>query len=95
MEIKNLWSVKLSENVSAVINEYGSNMVKFKFDPLAAIEAKNALAQGTFPLEFSPFKINNTLETIQEEKNRSAGEINSGKYLYPQPLLGNSGSSTC
>ena len=90
MEIKNLWSVKLSENVSAVINEYGSNLVKFKFDPLAAIEAKNALVQVTFPLEFSPH-----LRNHSRRKNRSVGEINSGKYLYPQPLLGNSGSSTC
>ena len=88
MEIKNLWSVKLSENVSAVINEYGSNLFKSKFDPLAAIEAKNALAQGTFPLEFSPFKINNTLETIQEEKIEVQEKSIVENISTPSPYLG-------
>jgi hypothetical protein len=31
---------------SVAFNEYGSNLIKYKFDPLAVIEAKFAMAQG-------------------------------------------------
>jgi len=43
MEINNLFTVMLRDNVSATINEYGTNFYNSKFDSLAAIEAKNAL----------------------------------------------------
>jgi len=46
MEIRNLWTIHLNEHTTAVINEYGSNFIKSKLDPLAAIEAKHALLSG-------------------------------------------------
>lgn len=42
-EGRKLWSVQCNAMQSVVINEYGSNMIKTKYDPLAAIEAKNAI----------------------------------------------------
>ncbi|XP_025811988.1 uncharacterized protein LOC112889513 [Panicum hallii] len=46
IEVKQLSSVKLHENTSTMINEYGTNMFKSKFDPLTVIEAKNDLIFG-------------------------------------------------
>jgi len=36
----------IQDNVSAVINKYGSNMVNSKYDPLSEVEAKRALNAG-------------------------------------------------
>ena len=46
MEIKNLWKLNTGDNTSTVINEYSSNLYKSKFDPLIAVEAKQALISG-------------------------------------------------
>jgi hypothetical protein len=43
MEVRMLTSIHFDDAARIVINEYGSNMEKFKSDPLATIEAKNAL----------------------------------------------------
>ncbi|KAK8445210.1 hypothetical protein SEVIR_9G288142v4 [Setaria viridis] len=64
-EIKKLWSVKLSENSTTVINEYGSNMKTSKFDPLGAIEAKYAL-------KMSNHEASSKLTPIVEDKEESA-----------------------
>jgi hypothetical protein len=45
MEIKNLFKMQLNERTVAV-NEYGTNLIKNKYDPLAVIEAKVAMSQG-------------------------------------------------
>jgi hypothetical protein len=45
MEIQNIMKMKLNERTVA-INEYGTNMIKYKYDPLAVIKAKFAMAQG-------------------------------------------------
>jgi hypothetical protein len=45
LEIQNIMKMKLNERTVA-INEYGTNMIKYKYDPLAVIEAKFAMAQG-------------------------------------------------
>lgn len=42
-EIKKLWNVLFATNKSTAINEYGSNFIKSKFEPLEDIEAKAAL----------------------------------------------------
>jgi hypothetical protein len=44
LEIQNIMKMKLNERTVA-INEYGTNMIKYKYDPLAVIEAKFAMAQ--------------------------------------------------
>jgi hypothetical protein len=42
MEIKNLFKMQLNER-TVVVNEYGTNLIKNKYDPLAVIEAKVAM----------------------------------------------------
>ena len=63
-EVRSLYSLQLQENRTSVINEYGSNMVKSKRDPLVIIEAKNALVrgrnEGTTPLEQVTEKVVNS-----------------------------------
>jgi hypothetical protein len=61
-------------NPQAVINEYGSNFVKYKQDPLVTIEAKNAL-HGSSKDEFFQFDniisksgSSKVLPTIVEDK---------------------------
>ena len=44
MEINNLWIMKLQDNKSVVINEYGSNLLSYKYDPLAVVEAKKSIS---------------------------------------------------
>lgn len=69
MEIKQLWYMKLRDNVSAVINEYGTNLYKSKFDSFSTIEAKHALTTGKYAKlnELSTTSICKALDTIQEE----------------------------
>ncbi|XP_025815569.1 uncharacterized protein LOC112892649 [Panicum hallii] len=60
--------------MAAVINEYGTNMFKSKFDPLAAIEAKSAICSGK--------KQGVNLDTITEEsdfKEESLKELDKEK----------------
>jgi hypothetical protein len=38
--------MQLNETNSIVVNEYGTNLVKSKMDPLMVIEAKNARRDG-------------------------------------------------
>jgi hypothetical protein len=45
MEIKNIFKMQMNDRTVAV-NEYGTNLVKYKYDPLAVIEAKFAMTQG-------------------------------------------------
>jgi hypothetical protein len=37
--------MQISEERTVALNEYGSNLIKYKYDPLAVIEAKFALTQ--------------------------------------------------
>lgn len=45
-DVQKIWKMQLNENLSTVINEYGTNLSKSKFDSLAAIEAKFAMKTG-------------------------------------------------
>lgn len=45
IEVQNILKMKLNERTVA-INEYGTNMLKCKYDPLAVTEAKTAMSQG-------------------------------------------------
>lgn len=48
MEIKDIYRLQLNETSSVAFNQYGTNMYKYKYDPLAVIEAKFAImATGT------------------------------------------------
>jgi hypothetical protein len=44
MEIKDIYRMQLSESNSVAVNQYGTNLCKYKYDPLAVIEAKFAMA---------------------------------------------------
>jgi hypothetical protein len=43
LELRKVSCITVNVNPQAVINEYGSNFIKYKQDPLVTIEAKNAL----------------------------------------------------
>ena len=85
-EVRSLCSVQLKENESAVINEYGSNMIKSKMDPLVVIEAKNALVVGGYSeLTHSELMIDtmHTATTVLEITPEEGQHIleNTEKYL--------------
>jgi hypothetical protein len=44
-EIQKIARMQISEERTVALNEYGSNLLKYKYDPLAVIEAKFALTQ--------------------------------------------------
>jgi hypothetical protein len=47
MEIKMLTSINVDESAQVVINEYGSNLKKYKLDPLTTIEANNSICESS------------------------------------------------
>ena len=87
VEIKNLWKIDTGDNSSTVINEYGTNMVKSKSDPLVAVEAKQALLSG----QHSPLKtVQEELQprvSSQEEQMAEAEDESSGKVSIPSPYI--------
>lgn len=81
LELRLISCITVNVNPQAVINEYGSNFVKYKQDPLVTIEAKNAL-HGSSKSEF--FQIEDyigksgsskSLPTILEDKEEDCGVI--------------------
>jgi hypothetical protein len=42
--VQKIARMQVAEEKSVAFNEYGSNLIKYKFDPLAVIEAKFAMA---------------------------------------------------
>lgn len=46
MEIRMLSSIQMDNSARVVINEYGSNFVKSKSDPLTTIEAKKTIYEN-------------------------------------------------
>jgi hypothetical protein len=44
MDIQKIARMQVIEEKSVAFNEYGSNLIKYKFDPLTVIEAKFAMA---------------------------------------------------
>jgi hypothetical protein len=47
MEIKDIYRMQISESNSVAVNQYGTNLCKYKYDSLAVIEAKFAMAGGS------------------------------------------------
>jgi hypothetical protein len=45
-DIRNIYRMQLNEKNSIAMNEYGTNLVKSKLDPLMVIEAKTAMSKG-------------------------------------------------
>jgi hypothetical protein len=44
-DIRNIYRMQLNETNFIAVNEYGTNLVKSKMDPLMVIEAKNAVKE--------------------------------------------------
>jgi hypothetical protein len=94
VEIKTVSCITVNVNPQAVINEYGSNFVKYKQDPLVTIEAKNAL-HGTSKEEF--FQLDNigsksgskVLPTIVEDEEE---ERNGQRAISMSPVKGSQGA---
>jgi len=74
VEIKTVSYISMDVNPHTIINEYGSNFVKYKLDLLVTIEAKNALHKNNKD-EFFQFYTNTgksgnsiVMPTIEEEQ---------------------------
>jgi hypothetical protein len=63
---------------SVAVNEYGTNLVKYKYDPLAVIEAKTAMNHGKGGC-------NKISPAIEEE---AEGEVGSVHLTQPSPRTG-------
>jgi hypothetical protein len=77
MEIKNIFRMQMNEK-SVAVNEYGTNLVKYKYDPLAVIEAKVAMTHGKGCND----KISPTIEGEVEEA------VGSAHLTQPSPRTG-------
>jgi hypothetical protein len=77
MEIKNIFRMQMNEK-SVAVNEYGTNLVKYKCDPLAVIEAKVAMTHGKGCND----KISPTIEGEVEEA------VGSAHLTQPSPRTG-------
>ena len=85
VEIKNLWKFDTGNNSSTVINEYGTNWVKSKPDPLVVVEAKQALLSGQHsPLE-AVHEETHLVANTQEEQVGNSDEDSTGKVSIPSP----------
>ncbi|CAL5065400.1 unnamed protein product [Urochloa decumbens] len=93
-EIKNLWKLKINDNKSVAINEYGTNLFKLQHDPLVVTEAKMAMWQGQLPevnknlkkselLQEGPGTVNMEMEVqvVQEQEEK-------GEAVCPSPETG-------
>jgi hypothetical protein len=66
-DIRNIYRMQLNETNSIAVNEYGTNLVKSKMDPLMVIEAKNAMSKGEQVAEKTQG------ESLQEEMEDGGG----------------------
>jgi hypothetical protein len=66
-DIRNIYRMQLNETNSIVVNEYGTNLVKRKMDPLMVIEAKNAMSKSEQVAEKTQG------ESLQEEMEDGGG----------------------
>jgi hypothetical protein len=66
-DIRNIYRMQLNETNSMVVNEYGTNLVKSKHDPLMVIEARTATSKGEQVAE--RFQC----ESLQEEIDNEEG----------------------
>jgi hypothetical protein len=63
MEIKNIYRMQISESNSVAVNQYGTNLCNYKYDSLAVIEAKFAMAGGC----------SKSVEPVSKEKEAADG----------------------
>jgi hypothetical protein len=87
LEIKNICRMQISESNSVAFNEYGTNLIKHKYDPLAVIEAKFAMAIGNSKISELMASDTRRLETI-EEKNEELEKSPITQIQFPSPGAG-------
>ena len=88
MEIKKLWAVAMPDNMSVVINKYGTNLFKSKSDSLAAIEAKYALNFGTTSLRLPTCKGGGIMTTEVALASDLNVQTEVASPSFPSPELG-------
>lgn len=79
--------MKIQDNASAVINEYGSNMINSKFDPLTDAEAKRALKAGNNYVvdDILGFQEENTKQKEVDSVAVAGDEVSASP---PKPIVG-------
>lgn len=93
VELRKVSCISMSTNPHIVINEYVSNFMKYKQDPLVTVEAKNALHEcnrdDIFHIEDSigKYVATKSLPTIVEEKEKETV----GRASSLSPVKGSQG----
>lgn len=82
---RKLWAMQCTLDHSVMINEYGSNMFKSKFDPLQAIEAKIAIQSGSA----TDWVMNKDTIQLGEQEHKTPREQEEGQETTsPSPIRG-------
>jgi hypothetical protein len=87
MEIKDIYRMQLSEANSVAVNQYGTNLCKYKYDPLVVIEAKLAMASGSCEQGGLKGKGSEKLEETTKHV-QEAEEITPTQEQVPSPETG-------
>ena len=88
METKNIWHMQISDNASMPINEYGTNLFRSKFDPLAAFEAKIALRSGKLTESLDGYTKGDELTHILGKTIENVDLPTQQEAVCPNPALG-------
>jgi hypothetical protein len=92
-EMQKIARMQVAEEKSVAFNEYGSNLIKYKFDPLAVIEAKFAMAQGEDCAKGEAQLVCSQKTVVEEEKNARLEE--SEVPCHPSPGIGTQEGPGC
>ena len=88
MEIKNIWHMQISDDSSMPINEYGTNLFRSKFDPLAAFEAKTALRSGKLSESLDEYTKGDELTHMLGKTIENVDLPTQQEAVCPNPALG-------
>lgn len=72
---RRIWTMQGLQEHTVVINEYGSNLFNSKFDPLATIEAKNAIKAS----KYDDWYTETMREERMEDKDKGVDNLNQEK----------------
>jgi hypothetical protein len=85
-EIQKIARMQVNEDHTVAFNEYGSNLIKYKYDPLMVIEAKFAMTQEKNFAEGSAQEKGKQMTSV-EEGARETNE-NMDMLVHPSPGTG-------
>jgi hypothetical protein len=92
-EVQKIARMQVAEEKSVAFNEYGSNLIKYKFDPLAVIEAKFAMAQGVECAKKGTQPVCSQ-ENVDDEEKSTRLEFSEGP-CHPSPGTGTQEEPGC